>query len=144
MHERRGADTNYPVRRLQGLIRHGAFHACQAESAMIVYTMYIPVFQFLLFAKVTLRQISGKGYGMETQVVKWGNGQGIRIPRLVMNELGIRVNDSLLMEIEDGKIILRKKTFRHRSLEERAAAYGGKLGPYTEYDWGDPEGREVL
>ena len=48
------------------------------------------------------------------------------------------------MEIEDGKIILRRKTFRHRSLEERAAAYGGKLGPYTEYDWGEPEGREVL
>ena len=47
-------------------------------------------------------------------------------------------------EIEDGKIILRRKTFRHRSLEERAAAYGGKLGPYTEYDWGEPEGREVL
>ena len=81
---------------------------------------------------------------METQVVKWGNGQGIRIPRLVMNELGIRVNDTLLMEIEDGKIILRRKTFRHRSLEERVAAYGGKLGPYTEYDWGEPEGREVL
>jgi antitoxin component of MazEF toxin-antitoxin module len=27
---------------------------------------------------------------METQAVKWGNGQGIRIPSLVMNELGLQ------------------------------------------------------
>ena len=49
---------------------------------------------------------------MEIQLVKWGNGQGIR-------------------------------KFKHRSLEERARAYGGKLGPYTEFDWGEPKGREV-
>lgn len=48
------------------------------------------------------------------------------------------------MDVEEGKIILRKKTFRHQSLEEIAAAYGGKLGPYTEYEWGRPEGREAL
>ena len=57
---------------------------------------------------------------------------------------GFFVSKQRYAVIEDGKIILRKKTFRHRSLEERAAAYGGKLGPYTEYDWGEPEGREVL
>lgn len=33
---------------------------------------------------------------------------------------------------------------RHRTLEERAEDFGGKLGPYTEYDWGDPVGREML
>ncbi len=79
---------------------------------------------------------------METQLVKWGNGQGIRIPRKTMQELGINLNDKLTLIVKDGKIII-EKAFRHRTLEERAAEYGGKLGPYSEFDWGDPVGREV-
>ena len=31
-----------------------------------------------------------------------------------------------------------------RTLEERAAENGGKLGPYQEFDWGEPQGREML
>ncbi len=31
---------------------------------------------------------------------------------------------------------------RHRTLEERAEDFGGKLGPYEEFDWGEPVGRE--
>ena len=34
-------------------------------------------------------------------------------------------------------------TFRHRTLEERAAEYGGMLMLESEYDWGEPVGREV-
>jgi len=30
----------------------------------------------------------------------------------------------------------------HRTLEERIQEYGGKLGPYEEFDWGTPAGRE--
>ena len=31
----------------------------------------------------------------------------------------------------------------HRTLEERAAEYGGKLFLDGEFDWGEPVGREV-
>lgn len=31
----------------------------------------------------------------------------------------------------------------HKSLEERAGAYGGKLNLDREVDWGEPVGREV-
>ena len=71
---------------------------------------------------------------MEIQLVKWGNGEGIR---------DIRVNDTLSMEVRGEQIIIEKVKFKHRSLEERARAYGGKLGPYTEFDWGEPKGREI-
>ena len=81
---------------------------------------------------------------MEAQVVKWGNGQGIRLPKIILDDLGIRINDKLRMEVKENKIIIEKVDFRHRTLEERAEAYGGKLGPYTEYDWGEPQGREVF
>ena len=39
-------------------------------------------------------------------------------------------------------LCLKKIENRHRTLEERAEKYGGKLGPYEEYDWGEPVGRE--
>ncbi len=33
--------------------------------------------------------------------------------------------------------------FRESILEERVAEYGGKLGPYSEYGWGEHKGREA-
>ena len=68
---------------------------------------------------------------------------GKRTRDLILQELDIRVNDTLSMEVRGEQIIIEKVKFKHRSLEERARAYGGKLGPYTEFDWGEPKGREV-
>ncbi len=79
---------------------------------------------------------------MSTQIVRWGNAHGIRIPKRVMEECGLHSNEQVELYVMDGKIII-EKTFRHQTLEERAAAYGGRLGPYTEFDWGSPVGREV-
>ena len=80
---------------------------------------------------------------MEIQLVKWGNGQGIRIPKLILQELCRRLTYTLGMEVRGEQIIIEKVKFKHRSLEERARAYGGKLGAYTECDWGEAKGREV-
>ena len=33
--------------------------------------------------------------------------------------------------------------FQHKTLEERAAAYAGRLGLDGEFDWGKPVGREI-
>ena len=79
---------------------------------------------------------------MQTQIVKWGNGQGIRIPKKIMQELNLHINDICEMTVEGNQIVFEKK-FRHRTLEERASEFGGKLGPYKEADWGDPQGQEV-
>ena len=35
------------------------------------------------------------------------------------------------------------KPFRHKTLEERAAEYGGQLNLDGEFDWGEPVGREI-
>ncbi len=79
---------------------------------------------------------------MTVQIVKWGNSQGIRISRKMMELSGIGLDEEVEMLVEEGKIIIQKQK-RHRTLEERASEYGGKLGPYTEYDWGEPAGREI-
>ena len=46
------------------------------------------------------------------------------------------------MTVTDGGIILAKP-FRHKTLEERASEYNGRLMLDGEYDFGEPVGREM-
>ena len=79
---------------------------------------------------------------MQAQVKAWGNSQGIRIPKEVLQEAAVSVNDVLDIKVSNGMIML-VKPFRHRTLEERAAEYGGQLHLDGEFDWGEPVGREI-
>ena len=82
---------------------------------------------------------------MEVQVRTWGNSQGIRFPKDIMQEAGIRVNDILQMEVVDGKIVLSRPLppFRHKTLKERVEESGVPLSGIGELDWGEPCGNEV-
>ena len=42
---------------------------------------------------------------MKTKVIKIGNSRGIRLPKVVLNQVGI--NDELDLEVEQDRIILR-------------------------------------
>ena len=80
---------------------------------------------------------------MEVQLKPWGNSQGIRLPKTVLKEAGFQPNDILVVKAEDGRIVLYPSV-RHKTLEERAAEYDGKLNLDGELDWrGDPAGNEV-
>ena len=80
---------------------------------------------------------------MEVQIKPWGNSQGIRLPKAVLNEAGFQPDDNLAIRTENGRIVLYRAP-KHKTLEERAAEYGGKLNLDGELDWrGDPVGSEV-
>ena len=79
---------------------------------------------------------------MQAQVKEWGNSQGIRLSREILKSAGIELNEVLDVTVSNGVITL-VKPFRHKTLEERAAEYNGKLMLNGEYDWGEPVGREV-
>ena len=81
-------------------------------------------------------------YMDQVAVKAWGNSQGIRIPKAVLDRLHIKVSDILQLEVKDETIIL-KKAFRHKTLEERAEKYGGEIS-VCDFDWGEPVGREML
>lgn len=78
---------------------------------------------------------------MQTQVKAWGNSQGIRIPKEILQEANLAIDDAVNIRVSNGVIML-EKPFRHKTLEERAAAYAGRLGLDGEFDWGKPVGRE--
>ena len=79
---------------------------------------------------------------MIARLKQWGNSQAVRIPKELLTEAAITENDILEIEVTNGTIII-KKQFRHKTLEERIAAYGGKFSLDGEYDWGESVGREI-
>lgn len=78
---------------------------------------------------------------MIAQIKTWGNSQGIRLSKDILESIGARTDDFLEIEVKNDSIVLSKK-FKHRTLEERAAEFHGKVGPYKEFAWDDPVGRE--
>lgn len=79
---------------------------------------------------------------MQAQVRAWGNSQGIRLSKEILQAADISIDDVLDVRASEGMITL-VKPFRHKTLEERAAEYGGELSLDGEFDYGDPAGREI-
>lgn len=88
---------------------------------------------------------------MLTRIQTWGNSQGIRIPKIILDESGISVNDELDMSAEGNVIVLKKtESKRHVSLQDRLEQYYGKplsqinaIEQDAELSWGKNEGAEI-
>ena len=78
----------------------------------------------------------------QSTIKPWGNSQGIRLSKSVLEQANIDVNDTVQIEVSENVIILRK-VFQHRTFEERLAEYDGKMDVQV-FDWGEPSGREML
>lgn len=48
------------------------------------------------------------GDTMNITIKKWGNSQGIILPKLVLDSLGFGIDDNLDLEIQNNKIVLSK------------------------------------
>jgi antitoxin MazE len=81
---------------------------------------------------------------MMTKIQKWGNSQGLRITRQVLEDAHISVGDDVDVTTKDGLILIAP--VRHirgkRSLKELVSQIPQG---YTaeEMDWGEPTGGEV-
>ena len=79
---------------------------------------------------------------MQAQICSWGNGNAIRLNKMMMEALDLKTHDYLDVKIEDNMIIFRKP-FTHKTLEQRVAESGKPLSTYGEYDYGESMGREI-
>ena len=88
---------------------------------------------------------------MYAPIQRWGNSQGLRIPKPLLDAVGLRENDRVeLLQSENGIQIRKPALLCHRSLEERLTAfYGrsvdelGRIDSEPEVNWGKPEGAEI-
>lgn len=81
---------------------------------------------------------------MTTSIQKWGNSQGIRIPKHLLDAVKLTTNDEIVIRAESDMLIIEKAapTAAHKTIKELFAGYDGDYKP-EEIDWGGQEGKEV-
>lgn len=81
---------------------------------------------------------------MSTKIQRWGNSQGLRIPKEVLVEAHIEVGDEVKVRAVDGKLVVTPLRFVRGRLALADLVAAIPLGtPVHEVDWGAPEGEEV-
>jgi antitoxin MazE len=81
---------------------------------------------------------------MVTRVQKWGNSQGLRLARQILEDARIGVGDEVEVTVRDGLIVIapsRRIHGRH-NLEELVSGIPSKHKA-EELDWGPPAGKET-
>ena len=81
---------------------------------------------------------------MTTKVQKWGNSQGLRIARHVLEEAQISVGDDVNVTTRDGNIIISpvKRIRGKYDIRELLSNIPKDYKP-GEVNWGKPVGKEV-
>jgi antitoxin MazE len=79
---------------------------------------------------------------MEIKIRKWGNSLGLRIPKLLAEQTGVREGSAVEISVEEERLVItpvRVEAYRLNDLLERVT----RDNLHDEVDFGDPQGREV-
>lgn len=80
---------------------------------------------------------------LTTSISKWGNGQGIRIPKNVLDFLNWNDSEKVEIIVEDNSIKIKKLSVKERkNIKELFKDYNSVYKKET-IDWGEPVGKEV-
>jgi antitoxin MazE len=87
---------------------------------------------------------------MQATIQKWGNSQGIRIPKAFLDAVGMMENDTVELSRVDNDIVVTKvESKKYNNLSERLEAFYGKpideiyVESEEEINTGNPVGGEV-
>lgn len=80
---------------------------------------------------------------MDAKIIKWGNSQGIRIPKMILDALKWSDNEDIVILTEGDKLIIKKAhPHTRKNIKELFADYKDNYTP-IDVDWGKPEGKEI-
>ena len=81
---------------------------------------------------------------MVTRIQRWGNSQGLRLAKQVLEDACISVGDDVDVTARDGMIIIApvRRVRGKQSLQELVSRITRNYKT-REIDWGEPVGREV-
>jgi antitoxin MazE len=87
--------------------------------------------------------ITHGGMNMVTKVQKWGNSQGLRLAKQVLEEARISVGDPVDVSTRDGVIVIAPvRRVRGKQSLQGLVSRIPKNYKTREVDWGKPVGRE--
>jgi len=80
---------------------------------------------------------------MPTKIQKWGNSQGLRLNKQLLERAGLKPGDEVEISVEDSSLVIvpAKKIRGKYNLENLVARIPKDYQP-EEIDWGKPSGRE--
>ena len=78
---------------------------------------------------------------MITTIQKWGNSQGVRIPKFLLDVVQWSEGEQVVLSADKNKIIIEKAEPR-KNIVELFADFDGEYVP-VDMDWGEPVGAEV-
>src|SRR6266850_303539 len=103
---------------------------------------YVTIYVTDLFDRPTAPMyIQCRYMAISTQISKWGNSLGLRLPKSVAREAQLDEGDTVDVSVKNGAIVIRPSRPRY-SLEQLVA----KITPrnrHNESDWGAPTGHEA-
>ncbi|HUF11063.1 MAG TPA: AbrB/MazE/SpoVT family DNA-binding domain-containing protein [Rhodothermales bacterium] len=81
---------------------------------------------------------------MTTKIQRWGNSQGLRIPKDLLKEAGITIGEEVVISVEEGVLTVTpvSRSRGKYKLEELVRGIPEDYKPH-EAEWGDPAGKEV-
>jgi antitoxin MazE len=77
---------------------------------------------------------------MQTQIVKWGTSQGIRIPKTLLANIGIEVNEPVELTAQEGMLII--KPIEEKTIDWYLEDYE-RPEDTTWEEYNEPRGHEV-
>ena len=81
---------------------------------------------------------------MVTRVQKWGNSQGLRVSKEILEKVHIAIGDAVDVSVQKGAIFIQPiKQLRGRYRLKDLIAQMPKGYKRGEEDWGKPMGKEV-
>ncbi len=72
---------------------------------------------------------------MTATISKWGNSQGLRFPKNVLEELNLSIGDKVKFFVQDNKIVLEpvKKSRKKYNINELVKQIPADYKPYEEF-----------
>jgi antitoxin MazE len=79
---------------------------------------------------------------MRTQITRWGNSLGLRVPKPIATQVGLKAGAEVEITAEDGRIIVSAARPAY-SLNELLTGMT-PAAMHTAFDWGADVGREAV
>lgn len=93
--------------------------------------------------KAKQKENENKGVRHMATVQKWGNSLAVRIPNEFAKNLGVKNGSEIEMQLFDDELVV-KPVKTKPTLEGLLAQVQGRTNPHLDYDFGMPEGKELI